>query len=462
LQSLYSSVQEHNVLPLTSCCPLHCIFCSHRFQPSPVQTLKPGHISEDRVMDLMDYLDPARPVIIGEAASRIEEGEPFFHPSWKMLLQELRDRYPRALLKITTSGTTLSSSEINTLQHLRPLRLCLSLNLIDPESRKKYLGDRNPSRIKETLEFLAGRDIPVEGSMVAVPGLVGWEEIFQSLQELDKNPAIRHIRIFRPGFTGRAADEIKKKLRLDADRLRRMVYQWQENLTTPLILEPAPVKDLKARVLGVIADSPADHLGLKRGDIIKELAGVKPESRVGVHGRLNDLFSAGDDFSVEVLRKEQRGEGALPEEIKVLPVRQFKECRYPQEQSFGVIMAYDFDPAQLREVERFTPDRGRVLFLTAPAARERIKLMVDRLSENKKPDFTAGVKTVDPEFFGGNIEAAGLLVSEDILKRADEIKSFEPDLILIPDIIFDKRGRDLLGSPRGVLREGLPGPVKFV
>jgi len=462
LQSLYSSVQEHNVLPLTSCCPLHCIFCSHRFQPTSIQTLKPGHISEDRVMDLMDYLDPSRPVIIGEAASRIEEGEPFFHPSWQMLLQELRNRYPRTLLKITTSGTTLSSSEMKTLQSLRPLRICLSLNLIDPESRKQYLGDRNPDRIKKTLEFLAESVIPVEGSMVAMPGLVGWGEIFQSLQELDKNPAVRHIRIFRPGFTGRAAEEIQKKLTLDADHLRKKVYQWQEDLITPLVLEPAQVKDLKARLLGVIADSPADHLGLKRGDIIKDVAGVKPESRVGAHGRLNDLFSAGDDYSIEVLRREQRDEGGSLEEINVLPERHLKEYRYPQEQSFGVIMAYDIDPTQLREVERLTPERGRVLFLTAPAARERVKLMVDRLSENKKPDFTAGVKTVDPEFFGGNIEAAGLLVSEDILNRADEIKAFEPDLILIPDIIFDKRGRDLLGSPRGVLRERLPGPVKFV
>src|SRR6056297_2859675 len=99
---LFKTVKEDNILPITSICRLNCIFCSHKNNPSQIETYSFGHLELELIKRMVEFLDHSRPVIIGESASKIIEGEPFAHPDIIEILNYLRKRWPDIEIKITT------------------------------------------------------------------------------------------------------------------------------------------------------------------------------------------------------------------------------------------------------------------------------------------------------------------------------------------------------------------------
>ena len=85
------------------------------------------------------FLDPRRKVIIGES-SRLDEGEPFTHPVFMVILQNLRRLPPQTTLAVTTNGTLLTPPMVQTLVELQPLEL-ISLNSATARGRHQ-LWDR--------------------------------------------------------------------------------------------------------------------------------------------------------------------------------------------------------------------------------------------------------------------------------------------------------------------------------
>ncbi|MFO7819200.1 MAG: hypothetical protein R6V17_03080 [Halanaerobacter sp.] len=71
------SAQQDNILPITSVCNLDCKFCSHKGNPPEVKTFASGHRPLKEIRSLIDFLSADRKIIIGESATKIEEGEPF-------------------------------------------------------------------------------------------------------------------------------------------------------------------------------------------------------------------------------------------------------------------------------------------------------------------------------------------------------------------------------------------------
>lgn len=104
---LFKTVKEDNILPITSICKLNCIFCSHKNNPPEIETYSFGHLEFDLIKTMIEFLDPERPVFIGESASKIIEGEPFVHPEIFKILKYLRQRWPEIEIKITSSGSFL-------------------------------------------------------------------------------------------------------------------------------------------------------------------------------------------------------------------------------------------------------------------------------------------------------------------------------------------------------------------
>jgi MoaA/NifB/PqqE/SkfB family radical SAM enzyme len=129
---LWESVSKENVLPLTSTCNLRCVFCSNRQNPRGVRVYAVPHLPLPLVKSLIPCLDPGRKIIIGEAATRINEGEPFTHPHIWQTLEAIRERYPQAMLQITTNGTLLDRVAVKRLAVMQPLEVNLSLNSATP------------------------------------------------------------------------------------------------------------------------------------------------------------------------------------------------------------------------------------------------------------------------------------------------------------------------------------------
>ena len=95
LALLYKTVQDNNILPITTICNVRCAFCSHQQNPPEVQAIAIPHLSFDLIIDLLDYLDGGRKIIIGESTSLIMEGEPFTHPQFFETLEAIRHKFPQ-------------------------------------------------------------------------------------------------------------------------------------------------------------------------------------------------------------------------------------------------------------------------------------------------------------------------------------------------------------------------------
>ena len=100
LALLYQTVQNDNILPVTTVCNVRCAFCSHHQNPPEVKAIAIPHLDPELVDDLLDYLDGSRKIIIGESTSLIMEGEPFTHPRFFEILEAIRRKFPQTLIQI--------------------------------------------------------------------------------------------------------------------------------------------------------------------------------------------------------------------------------------------------------------------------------------------------------------------------------------------------------------------------
>ena len=92
---------------------------------------------------------------------------------------------------------------------------------------------------------------------------------------------------------------------------------------------------------------------------------------------------------------------------------------------------------------------GRVLVLTSAWG---LPWLQSALPEWERVCGDVHLEAVPNRFFGGSIAAAGLLTTLDFAAAVKNIRDRAPfgrgqdyDLLLLPGIAFDSRGRDLLG-----------------
>lgn len=427
-QALLHSVQDYNILPVTSVCNVKCIFCSHWQNPPGVEVFRLGHLEMGQVEDLAQFLDRGRKVVIGESATRIIEGEPFTHPQIMDILRHLRRELPGALLQITTNGSLLDEGIAGGLADLSPLEINLSLNSSSCSGRQRLMRERHPVRALEAVKSLAKLDIPFHGSVVAMPWITGWQDLEETVAFLDRLGA-RTVRVFLPGYTRLAPPSLRFSGQL-WPRVKKVIAQLRKVINVPVTLEPASLTDLSAQVEGVIKDSPAFSAGLQMGDKILAVNRVQVGSRVDAFTRILEAR----DPVVEVER-----------EGTTFNITITKEAAAPS----GLVMHYDLDPGVMglvkQVVERHNPTRAVVF--SSGLAQHVLRLALDTVTEAKHLIEVIPVKN---EFFGGSIQAAGLLVVEDFVqawhKMLAKTDGPAPDLILLPAVAFDHRGRDLLGK----------------
>lgn len=338
-----------NILPLTSACNVRCVFCSHHQNPSGIEAYRIAPRSLAEVERILSFMDTGRPVVIGESATRIIEGEPFTHPAITEILRLVRATFPRSTIQITTNGSLLDEKMVDFLSRLGNVVVTLSLNSAGEIGRALLMGDVNAGRAVKSATLLKEYGVSFHGSVVAMPHLVGWSDPEEAVRYLCACGA-ETVRVFLPGFTDLAAPA----LRFDPsmwEELQLFVSRLREELTVPLTCEPPVISDLEPKVTGVIAASPAAGAGIRAGDIIEAVNGSPAHTRVQA---FNQVLKA---WSPEVMVK--RGNEPMVLQVK----------KEPGERS-GLVMDYDLDPALIGEMARSARRRGasRVLVLTSELA----------------------------------------------------------------------------------------------
>ncbi|GAB6138803.1 radical SAM protein [Halanaerobaculum tunisiense] len=437
------SAQRYNILPITSVCNMNCLFCSHQGNPAEVETYAQGHRSLEEIKELLEMLDAKQKIVIGESITRICEGEPTVHPQFNQVLELLRDEFPTTLIKLTTNGSNLTTDRLNLLATLEPLEVNLSLNSATLEGRAQLMKDRQGEVAIKAAQGLQERDITYHGSIVALPHLVGWKDLEETISYLNQTGA-ETIRVFLPGYTKYSPQQMKFDLSL-WHKLEEFIAHCRTDYQVPITLEPEQITDLQAVVTGVISDSPAARANIVRDDRIIAVNKQSVLSRVNAFHKLVSQ----EDPLVTLEREGRELEQRLNKQAGAKP---------------GMVFSYDLDPAMLAEVKRLirSYQAEKILLLTSQLAEARLETARDLLIPNQ--DREVEVLAVENQFFGGSILSAGLLTVSDLRQSLTtyqkELADF--DLVLAPQIAFDFTGCDLVGENYQQLEEEFGIEIELV
>ncbi|KJS18284.1 MAG: hypothetical protein VR69_01230 [Peptococcaceae bacterium BRH_c4b] len=434
---MYSAAQS-NILPLTSTCNVRCIFCSHRQNPPDVDSRSISPVAVQDVENMLSFVDPGLPLVIGESVTRIMEGEPFTHPRIREILSLIRKCFPRTRIKITTNGTLLEPGLVEFLSSLGELEITLSLNSAAPENRAILMHDSLAGVAVGAPELLSRCGVEYHGSMVAMPHVTGWEDMARTVRALDRYGA-RSVRIFLPGHTRYAPPGCQIPGNL-YDELARFVERIKKDVAVPVTVEPPGLSDLMARVAGVVPGSPAALVGIKPGDIIESVNGKSPACRVDAFKKVLKAESP----EITISRKGQTMRLVLGKNPGAFS---------------GLVMDYDLEPGIARRIVRMVGRHRnrRPLLLTSELG---FSIMAAGLHKFL-PGEDIPMLAIKNHFFGGSIGCAGLLTVSDMIK-AVELYAGATGLLILPAIAFDPEGRDITGCSYMELAEKFSVVVEII
>lgn len=424
---LFTTVKEDNILPITSICKLNCIFCSHKNNPSEVETYSFGHLEFDLIKNMIEFLNPEQPVFIGESASKIIEGEPFVHPKIYQILEFLRLRWPEIEIKITTSGSFLDLNKIELLKSLEPLKLNISLNGPAPEERVFLMNDINPENVFKLIPELKEHKLDFEASIVSMHHLKGFKYLQQTFEFLEAYQP-QGLRIFMAGFS-RYAEQNLIPNKNQYKRLNDFVKNEKNKYSYPIIIEPQLISSLSAEINAVAADTPAAAAGLRSSDIILEVEKQKIESRVDAFYKLKSAFNP------EVLFRRNQ---------KIFDLVLYKE----KNEDSGLIFSYDLSVEEKRRLKAYASETaiaGKNKATIVVSSKPAYNFLESFLCDYLKSEYNLSLTAAKNDFFGGSIIAAGLLCNRDLIKTLNKFKR-KIDRIILPQIIYDYYGNDILGE----------------
>jgi len=436
---IINTVFRTNILPIISECNTACIFCSNKFNPDGIEVYRLGKISIEEFAEIIKFLSPNKKIVVGEAATRIIEGEPLLYDNFIELLELIRSRYKHTCIQITTNGILLNESLINRMVELGNIELNISINSINSIKRKQILGIKNEDEIKGKIVKIRGR-LKFSASCVYVPEILSLEDIEEIISFLESNNA-ESVRVFLPGYTkikGSTIDFFQIH-----DEVNNFIKSLRLKYHIPIMVEPTYITELECCIDGVVKDSPADKAGIKYGDIIlgvnKEVVRTRVEAYNKAYRLNNPILTV------------RRGKDDL-----------FLKVMKPKNISAGFVVSYDIDPEIIDKIIATVKNHvaTKILLMTS----ELSFAIINQIMGMGDFDFSFEILKVKNNFFGGTIKCAGLLTIQDINTALTEYlnETNSPDLILLPPIMFDYKKKDLLGYSIKEVEENFKIPVDTI
>lgn len=417
-----NSISQFNILPVTSKCNVKCIFCSHNQNPPHIEVFRIEDLTPGKTDEIIDFLDPEKPVVIGESATRIIEGEPFCNKDLLTIISKIRNNFPSTVIQITTNGLLLDENIIKKLSSLKPLKLHLSVNIISKTLREKIMSVKEKKDILFIFDLLNKYEIPFSGSIIALPHITGWENLSETIKILDEKGS-EVIKLYWPSVTRYTKPELF--INIDLKDLKEFYKNVKSIIKTPILLEPPLLDNLKAITEGVLKNSPGNTAGIIAGDEIISINNHRPKCRVEAYKKVNSLKNP----VLKIKRKEE-----------ILTVKILKE----KNEKSGITFLYDLDYHIIENIKKELIKTENPAVLTSDLAYKLLDWAF------KKEKITPYLLKVENHLFGGTIGCTGLLTVEDILTT---LKGQKFSHVFLPDSPFDERGMDLTGKNYRAIEE---------
>ena len=443
---MVQSVSGYNVLPLGSACNCDCRFCSHRQNPPGLKVIDIPFISQQVVEELLEFIHPGEKLIIGESATRINEGEPFLHPQLAPILERVRAQFPRTTIQITSNGTLLDNAWVKKLADLAPTALNLSLNSLA----------LTPVQYQRLMRDLTDHGITCHASAVFEDNwsLADSGSLYRMI-ETAFEAGCASFRVFIPGYTRWTPDNgIKLTPQLEK-RVIDYVTRTNQRFSFPVMVEPYPLTDLRCFIAGLIPGGAAQASGLLTGDEITAVDGVPAFSRANCYREIKERKNP----ELEIKRGVPGGFSRPQETAGKLTL--YKAAG----KSPGFAVYFDLNRATAatiletarRENAALTPNRSnaqasnRVFALASSLGYAPVQAGIHKQARKNGlawPDNLTLVPVYN-RFFGGNIKCGGLLTVADFrqaLVRMDTKAPKEASTVLLPQKAFNREGVDLRGE----------------
>ena len=438
-------------------CDADCVFCYNKGNPPSLAlgVLRRSAAEElEEMMTRLKYFSPRSGLSLFPSLG--DTYEVLLHPEILAVLRLLRQKTP-AVFRITTNGTLLTPERIDQLATLQPIYLYLSLNSASPSRRHKLMKDKNPQVAINALPLLREKSIPYATVIVPWP-LVSLAEMLEDLSNTvtyaDEHDS-HIIQINLPGYSKYFSSE--KLYDLDEVWLAIMakVRELREKTSAPIVVMPSMAEENRyeerknrAKIIGLVKNSPGAMAGLREGDEILEVNGLlvsgRPQARY--------LLAMIQESKVESAKVTVKRDGRSLDLTESL-----RDFSYPYSESvdkhMGIIMmGTGFRLSYLEKLRNIMDSykAKHVLFLSSTLVKPSFE---QALAES--PLFASGQPRIDIEvpsnnFLGGNVFMGDLLVVQDFI---DCIKEYlekggkRPDLIVIPSSPFNLGSwrRDLTG-----------------
>jgi NifB/MoaA-like Fe-S oxidoreductase len=273
--------------------------------------------------------------------------------------------------------------------------------------------------------------------------LKGFEYLKRTFEFLEKYRP-KSLRVFMAGFSSYA----EKDLMVDQSeyhQLAQFIADKRVEFSYPIIIEPQYFSTLQAEINDVMVDSAAEASGLESGDIILKVNEIKVESRVDAFYKIK----AAANPELEFLRRNEKMSLVLKKE---------------ENQNSGLIMSYDLSLEQKQKLKAYAQESKKVQNdnLTVILCS---KLASDFLENFLKPylNLNSNLKLLKTEniFFSGSILAAGLLTNQDIIATLAGVDK-KIERIILPEIIYDYYGNDLLGQHYSQLEDEFEAEIILI
>lgn len=272
----------------------------------------------------------------------------------------------------------------------------VSIHAITPEVRCGLIG-RHADRGIEVLERLLAGGIEVHAQIVLCPGINDGEELAATLDWVEARPGITSLAIVPLGYT-KHSRRFHSSYSDDVEASRAVVR----------LLEP--YQERARRTLGITRFQLSDEFYVDAG------LSVPPAETYDGYPQFYD--------GIGMLRS------FLDETVLVARER-----------------AYD-----LRRVEGALVERGvRLELVCGEAAAETIDEFCHALS----PDGRAGTRVIRNDYFGGDVNVTGLIVSEDLLAQLPN--DLAGVLVILPEVMFNFDKLTLDGDTQAHILEELRG-----